>query len=370
MEEHKMLNLIRRYLSEECTPQEEQTLEKWLAEDADHREYFNAVKKVWDVAPGHDVEVDFEEEWKRISRRLGIEMDESPTSKPQPVFAKHGTAKTSSGNTLAYLLRVAAVVLIVAVPAFYFSDLGNSSEETTTVEMVMKKIETARGERASMEFSDGSQITLNSMSSVRFPEQFKGATREIYLEGEAFFKVEHNEDAPFIVHSNGVAVQVLGTEFNVNGYKEDEAVEVVVRDGKVAVKQNKLNEHGNRGNEDKEDRPSEVILTKGQQTLVKEGQLPTNPQNVSLSPYLAWVNGRMIFEGTPMRDVIQRLERVYDLNIEVQDSTLLSERLKASFKRETPEKVLGIISFSLGIDYELQGDTVIFKSKTKGTRNE
>ncbi|MDZ7690867.1 MAG: DUF4974 domain-containing protein [Balneolaceae bacterium] len=70
----------------------------------------------------------------------------------------------------------------------------------------------------------------------------------------------------------------------------------------------------------------------------------------------------MIFEGTPMRTVIKRLHRAYDMNFEVKDSALLERKLKASFKRERLEKVLGIIAFSLDIDYEIHEQTVVFKS--------
>lgn len=367
-QEQEMLGLIQRYLSGECTPEEKQMVHDWLSEDSIHQEYFNAIKKVWDVAPSYDVDVDFEEEWKRISRRLGIDLDES--TKPKTGQIKETNFVKPKDHPIKYLLRVAAIILLVAVPAIYFANSGGNSETTLSeTRIAMQKIETDRGERASMEFSDGSKITLNSMSTVRFPKVFKESRREIYLEGEAFFRVTHNEDAPFIVHTNGVDIRVLGTEFNVNSYNQDGTVEVVVRDGKVAVRQNKSNRSkgsAKKSDDNEKKIAPEVILTKGQRTLVKIGELPSQPEKVSLLPYLAWVNGRMVFEGTPMRDVISRLKRAYDLNFEVRDSTLLSKRLKASFKRETPKKVLGIIAFSLGVDYELHEDTVIFKSKTKG----
>lgn len=367
MQEDNMLDVIRRYLSGECTPEEKVAVERWVAEDPDHREYFEAIKKVWKVIPRHDMDVDFEHEWQRISTRLGIDPEEE---KEEHVDARlpNNSTQTPHISPFKQLLRVAAVILIIALPAYYFASFDNNSEVTPTqVEMAMQKFETPRGESASMELSDGSKITLNSMSSVRFPKEFKEDRREIYLEGEAFFTVSHNENVPFVVHSNGVEVKVLGTEFNVDAYKEDEAVEVVVRDGKVSVKQNKpASQEDKTQFADNTEKPAnEVILTKGQRTLVKAGEFPTTPENVGLRPYLAWVNGEMVFEGTPMSDVITRLGRVYDLNFQVQDSTLLSKRLKASFKRETPKKVLGIIAFSLGINYEMHGDTVIFKSKNK-----
>lgn len=371
MQDQKIWNLIHRYLSDECLSQEEQRLYEWLAEDPAHQEFFDAIKKVWQVSPVHDVEVDFDEDWKRFSERLGIDLEETVQITREPGGRKFASHRRSKNHPVRQLLRVAAILLLIAVPSYYVITSGSNLLVTNTeTEIAMQNIQTDRGERASMEFSDGSKVTLNSMSTLRFPKTFQGSKRELYLEGEAFFQVARNEDLPFVVHTNGVEVNVLGTEFNVNSYRENEAVEVVVRDGKVAVNskdkglpanskeqhdQIKESDHDNNG----------VILTKGQRTIVKPGDRPTKPENVPLAPHLAWVNGKMIFDGTPMREVIQRLHRAYNLNFKVADSTLLSKQLKASFKRERLDKVLGIISFSLDIRYEMREDTVIFKSNER-----
>jgi len=366
MQEDKLLDLIRLYLNDDCSSEEKDIIENWLAEDQSHQEYFDTIKDVWEVTPSSDVEVDFEEEWHRMSTRLGINLDAPKNIASEEKVNTKSHPKINEHRPINYLLKVAAVILLIALPAYYFSTFNMiSTSKKSSSKVAMQKIETAKGERASMQFSDGSKIMLNSMSSVRFPKVFSSGKREIYLEGEAFFRVIHNEDVPFIVHVNGVTVRDIGTEFNVNGYKEDGSVEVVVRNGQVAVKQDDYSKNNGNDSQSANSPHStrEVFLTKGQRTFVKSGQLPSKPENVSLKPYMAWVNGRMVFDGTPMREVIKRLERAYDLKFQVKDSTLLSEKLKASFKRETPEKVLGIIAFSLGIDYELHGSTVILKSK-------
>lgn len=365
MQDQRMWNLIHRYLSGECTPAEEQRLRDWLTEDSAHQEFFDAIKKVWQVSPVYNVEVDFDEDWKRFSERLGIDSEETIQTDKDEQRQKFTTNRRSKSHPMRQLLRVAAILLIIAIPSSYFfiNSVNNSVTTDDESEISMQNIQTDRGERASMEFSDGSKVTLNAMSTLRFPKTFHGSKRELYLEGEAFFQVARDEDLPFVVHTNGVEVNVLGTEFNVNSYRKNEAVEVVVRDGTVAVNpkpkevqdQLKESDDGNDG----------VILTKEQRTIVIPGDRPTSPETVSLASHLAWVNGQMIFEGTPMREVIQRLHRAYDLNFEVADSTLLSKELKASFKRERLDKVLDIISFSLDIRYEMHEDTVVFKSNER-----
>src|SRR5690625_1060658 len=368
MQDQRIWNIIHRYLSGEYTPDEEQRLYTWLAEDPAHQEFFNAIKKVWQVRPAYNVEADFDEDWKRFSERLGIDLEETvaTTKESQRQRQNVGTYRRSEDHPVKQLLRVAAILLIIAIPSYYLISSGTESLISgTETEIAMQNIQTSRGERASMEFSDGSKVMLNSMSTLRFPKAFQGSKRELYLEGEAFFQVARNEDLPFIVYANGTEVTVLGTEFNVNSYRENEAVEVVVREGTVAVNPDGL--HGNSKKQQDQIKESDqdndgVIVTKGQRTTVKPGDRPTSPENVLLAPHLAWVNGEMIFEGTPMHKVVQRLRRAYNLHFEVADSTLLSKRLKASFKRERLDKVLEIISFSLDIRYEMRGDTVVFKS--------
>lgn len=371
MQENINWNLVHRYLSGESTPREKREVQAWLEEDPAHQQFLEAIKKVWEVTPEYEVDVDFEEEWRQVSQRLGIELNEkrpesrySDSYRPDSLQSRYRHAS----NPAKHLLRVAAVILLVATGLYFFIDAGQkSSTGSAEPAIAMKEVQTAIGERARLTFSDGSSVILNSTSTLRFPKAFEKSRREIYLHGEAFFRVTHKEDLPFIVHTGGVAVKVLGTEFNVNAYKDNEAVEVVVREGKVAVRQTQP------GNSHKGVPPSlkntglvqEVVLNRGQRTIVETGKFPSLPEWVALAPYLGWVNGRMVFEGTPLREVIRQLRRTYKFNFEVADSTLLSKRLTASFKRETAEKVLGLITFSLEISYELQGDTVIFKSNQK-----
>lgn len=363
MQEDKFLDLLYRYFLGYCSLRERNYVERWLAEDQSHRKYFDTIKKVWEITPNYNIDVDFEKEWHQMRMRLDLDLKEPTNIDSSKKVITKSNSKISRNRPIKYFLKIAAVILLMVLPAYYFSGLSTTSiKREVSSKFSMQKIETAKGERANVEFSDGSKIMLNSMSSVRFPRVFNVDKREIYLDGEAFFRVVHNEEVPFIVHVNGVDVEDIGTEFNINGYKEDDYVEVVVRKGKVVVRQkNELNDK--QSVDSIGDTTHEVFLSKGQRTLVKVDELPSKAENVSLKPYLAWVNGRMFFEGTPLRDVIKRLERAYDLKFQVRDSSLLSEKLKASFKRENPEKVLGIITFSLGIDYEFQDSTVILKSK-------
>ena len=377
MKEDLNWNLIHRYLSGESTPDESKKMQAWIEEDPSHREFIEAVEQIWEITPEHDVKVDFEEEWDRINQRLGVESGEQGSTRKSKETGYYNLvdSKVSKGNRYTpaqFFVRVAAIILIIAGPVFYFinysTELSGDSAGPSKSEIAMKKVETARGERASVEFSDETTVLLNSKSTIRFPRAFSNSQREVFLEGEAFFNVEHKEnDIPFFVNTGETTVRVLGTEFNVRAYSDNDAVEVVVKQGRVAVRQDNVKDINKDSGHSPNDRKaaSEVILTDGQRTVVEKGELPTTPQKVTLAPYLGWVEGQMVFEGATLREILQRLRKTYDFNFAVTDSTLLSKRLTASYRRESPGKISELIAFSLGINYELHDSTVIFKPNEK-----
>lgn len=373
-------NLIHRCLSGEANAAEKQELDRWIESDIEHKKLYEELRELWNVQPADEIEVDFSEEWSRMERRLGISLDQKTeagkAADVEPgssrIYTMLNTGK-SRGSSWQLFIRIAAIILIIALPATYLitQQIGDAESESLSAETEFQTIQTDKGERASMVFSDGSRVVLNAMTTVRFPRQFAGDKREIELEGEAFFDIKHREGIPFIVHSSDVSVQVLGTEFNVNSYGDRDFIEVVVREGSVAVRQNNPDmDSVEEDDQVADENRSEVVLAKGERTRVAVGQFPTPPEQVSLAPYLAWVNGMMTFEGAPLNEVVRRLNLYYDMEFEVADSSLLEKRLTASFQREQLDRVLQIITFSLDIDYEQQGDTILFKPTNNGERDE
>src|SRR5699024_3207595 len=111
-----------------------------------------------------------------------------------------------------YLFRAAAVILVVVLTGFfvqYYTTHSNNTDDAAQF-YVMQDLVTERGEKARVAFSDGTQVTLNAASSLRFPKKFHGLKREVYLDGEAYFEVSHDPEHPFIVHAGEARVQVLG----------------------------------------------------------------------------------------------------------------------------------------------------------------
>jgi ferric-dicitrate binding protein FerR (iron transport regulator) len=167
-----------------------------------------------------------------------------------------------------------------------------------TNEVLYNTLTTARGETYSIILSDGSTVTLNSASSIRYPIVFPNGERKIEVMGEAFFDVTHDAAHPFVVSKGGIEVTVLGTQFNVNTY-EDEVPRVTLIKGSVKVTLEKQ---------------QPVIIKPGQQAFVSGSQLKVTDQ-VNLEEVMAWKNGRFYFDNASITTVMTQLQRWYNIEV-------------------------------------------------------
>ncbi|MEA4935527.1 MAG: FecR domain-containing protein [Paludibacter sp.] len=159
------------------------------------------------------------------------------------------------------------------------------------------------GKRAFLTLSDGSKLWVNTGTTVVYPVTFVKNKREIYVDGEVFAEVTHDRNKPFIVRTDKLDVQVLGTVFNVTAYKEDEQVNVVLVSGSVNVKPEK-----------------------GKATLIKPNQMyaytdqSATLRNVDVENYISWKDGIYIFKNEPIEDILLRLSRYYNVTMKLPSS--------------------------------------------------
>ena len=191
---------------------------------------------------------------------------------------------------------------------------------------------------------DGTRVFLNSGSVLRYDNFFGKKYRTLKLAGEAFFEVTRNEKLPFIIQTADVEVQVLGTKFNVMAYPDDDCVETTVTEGKVSVTEM----HGH----------ASLELTANQKaTFHKSSQLLLlNDVNTDL--YVCWKENLLTFDNENFADVIKKLERWYDVKINVQGTDSIKDRFTLTIKSESLREVLELISLTTNIDYKIRDDQV------------
>jgi ferric-dicitrate binding protein FerR (iron transport regulator) len=161
-------------------------------------------------------------------------------------------------------------------------------------------LSTEKGQIYGMVLGDGTKVWLNSQSSIRYPVHFKGSERKVEITGEAYFDVTHNAAMPFHVLINGIDMQVLGTEFNVNGYNDEPEIKTTLLEGRVKV---------SKGNSVK------ILSPEQQATYNKETQQLDKVENVDVKEVVAWKNGYFQFKDADWQTLLRQIVRWYDVEV-------------------------------------------------------
>ena len=205
------------------------------------------------------------------------------------------------------------------------------------------------GKRFNIELSDGTKVYLNAGSTFRYPVQFiAGKSRQVFLDGEAFFKVAHNKEDAFLVQSGDLQTKVYGTQFNISSYKNDPVQEVVLVEGSVGVKVIKAAH-----------KESEVLLKPNMLAshVQQNGAIVT--QEVKVDKYIAWTKGVLFFKEERFGDILKRLQRHYDVVIKNENTTLQDIRFTGTFDIETISQVLDVFSKYATMKYSIKGNKII-----------
>lgn len=219
--------------------------------------------------------------------------------------------------------------------------------------LVYNTLRIPNGKQFNILLSDGTKVHLNSGSSLTYPTNFiKNMPRKVTLKGEAYFDVAHDEINKFIVNTQELNVQVYGTKFNVSNYPESENTEVVLVQGSVSMSNSTTeNTYEN----------DEFFLTPGYKgTFNKINRNITN-EKVNTALYTSWMDGNLVFRNTPFEDIIQRLERSYNVVIINNNKKLAKESFNATIetKHETIEQVLNYFNKVYHIEYSIIENKII-----------
>lgn len=339
----RIWTLIQRYVTGNIFPEERRELRRWMDENPENKHIVQEVERIWDLTPEEEFETDIDSAWEEFRSNV-------MTTGRQREFKIH---PHGSSKHLVYIYRAVAAVLVFLFSGYFAMEaISNlNTQQAAAPVMQLQEMTTGIGDNAMIRFSDGSEVILNSSSSLWYPSEFGSTQREVYLQGEAFFNVASNPDHPFVVHSQEATVKVLGTEFNVRGWDDDETVHVAVREGVVTV---------NSFDQQSSDY-AEVLLTEGLSTTVRSGNAPSEPMVTDVENYLLWTVGGLHFENVPFRQVIRDIERRFRIEITEAPDPLLDVPYTGTFQSAELNEVLSVVAASLEIEYDREGNTVQFR---------
>jgi transmembrane sensor len=263
----------------------------------------------------------------------------------------------SFDNLMKWTLRIAGVLILPLLIILGIQTYKNTYlKKETWVE-----IKAPAWTRAQFVLPDGTTGWLNSNSSIKYNGEFI-ADRKITLKGEAFFDVSKDAKRPFVVNTNEIKVTVLGTQFNIASYENEKTAEVVLEEGKLMFNDREMRKSYTM-------KPNDLIVY--DKTLKDFSTEIVQPQK-----YISWTEGKLVFRNDPLDVIARRLERWYNIDVEVNVLSAEGIRWRATFIDESLEEVLNLMKRSLHINYqienrELKPDETFAKKKviiTNGTK--
>jgi len=204
-------------------------------------------------------------------------------------------------------------------------------------------LSTPRGGQYHLTLADGTNLWLNSASSIKYPVAFTGTYREVEITGEAYFEVAHDSKRPFKVMSGTQVIQVLGTHFNINAYNDELSVKTTLLEGSVKVTQQANGET--------------ILLKPGQQSLLSAAGIKIESANIEES--MAWKNGYFRFNNEKIETIMRQLSRWYNIDVEYRGD-ITDERFYGTISRyKNINEVLEIIQQTKGVHFKIEGRRII-----------
>ena len=257
-------------------------------------------------------------------------------------------------NMYNQLMRYAA---FLTIPLFLSSlVLGYLYFSGTETDEKYAEVVTATGSVICYELPDHSVVWLNAGSTLRYPTTFKKDNRLVELKGEAYFEVQADKDRPFYVNTpNGLSVYVYGTKFNVAAYEDDNYIETVLEKGKVNVI-----------TPDQET----IVLAPGEQLLYDKQSQKSKKNKVDVYGKIAWKDGKLIFRNASLEEILKRLERHFNVEIQFNNRSGKEYKYRATFRTETLSQILDYLARSADLKWKIeepqqQADDTLSKTKIR-----
>jgi len=377
MTREEFLNLYEKCLSEPCSEAEKALLQSYrdelslsdnVWEDDDHNEE-EVYARIWEKLresryPDHPFKKNNNHIWIKAAALLflagpAVWLYVRPL-KPSQLVTKTKTQQQTAvirpgGNkALLTLANGSSIVLNEAKNGKLTMQSGvqvtkaedgilvyKPQERQSAAATEMNIITTPRGGQYQLILADGTKVWLNAASVLKFPAQFNGKERWVELEGEAYFEVHKNPSAPFIVHTSGQDVQVLGTHFNITAYSDENTIRTSLLEGRVNIFSG----------------GKTTPLTPGFEAVSNQGTINVREADVQQS--IAWKNGLFQFNDATIEDVMQQVSRWYDVSIVIADQPLPLRQFTGTISRQVPiTEMLEMLRYT-GVKFSVRGKQIL-----------
>ena len=255
-----------------------------------------------------------------------------------------------------YITLLAASLLIAIIPFFW--KVIKTSMSGDKISQIME-IFVEKGKKKSLVLADGTKLILDAGSVFKYPQKFNKNDRTVFLNGEAFFEVQPDKEKPFIVNANHATIKVLGTKFNVRAWHESNQVGVAVSEGKVSFFPQNVNQK------------KSVLISGGEYSKIPKNGVPTEPIQVDVNKYVGWIERSISCDNTPLREILNQLERWYDIHFDVDEKIRVSDLITIHATNKSIEEIIELIAYTWGLKYRYEDQKVyLYLNNNKKSENE
>ncbi|RLC25281.1 MAG: hypothetical protein DRH21_04245 [Deltaproteobacteria bacterium] len=320
------VDLIGKYLANETSSDEIATLEDWVEKDPENKKTFRELKQTWMLTNVEhiDQQVNLNEEWAQLNSTI---IDEEE-------YADFLQAESNNFNYNKFL-RMAAIIVIVMTAGYFLFYLVNNP---TTEQFV------AGNSVEQTNLPDGTIVTLNHNSILKYPKIFASNVRSVKLQGDAYFDVAHNMSKPFVIHTKNIQIEVLGTSFYINAKVEQPTIDVFVQTGKVAIIGN---------NEEK------LFLTAGERGTFEKSSGQLTKEHNQDPNFISWKTGKLVFDNESLVNVIDKINQTYHSNITIDNPDIYHCMLTATFEEQPLEIILEVLQETFDLIIEQKDGKIL-----------
>jgi transmembrane sensor len=339
---------IARALAHELTESEAAAFQRWLADDPGRRWELEQLRRAW-ISGGR-----IRHEWDAESALLALKKRASSDAlEIRPRTAARLPYVYATPRRPLYRSLVWAAAACVAAIAIGTTTLNRRSNEPQPAAVTaMREVRTDLGETAELRFPDGTEVRLAPRSSLRYPADMLGPSRDLELEGEAYIIAGEMGRAPLLVHTTLGTTRDIGTRFVVRA-RPREALDVVVLDGLVVV-------HPAAARDSAPPPLDSALVKPGMLGRITAQGKVEKPSRVNVDTYVAWLDGRLEFADAPLAEVFATLGRWRSVHYTIDDPRVAGRRFTGSFDyRDRLDEIASLIAISAKVRVERYGDSLV-----------
>lgn len=332
--------LIIDYITGRLTPEKFNLLNSWIAETKENSLYFRKLQEIWyATAPQTEHVFDKDLAYKRFLYRVKESTHLEPVVPRKKIFFNKRFIQIAAS---------AAIIIVLGSISFllFFSPIGSSKDEFYSITVPY-------GAKSQVTLPDSTKVWLNSGTTIKYIYIAKDKVRKLVLNGEAYFEVAKMKGVPFIVETDRLDVKVLGTKFNVVSYSEDAKINVTLLEGSIALKMD-------------DGKNKEIRLVPNKSATFYKSTNIVEVKDVDASTSTQWSQGILIFDDEKLEQIARRLEREYNVKIDLSNALLEGSRFYGVFnKNQSIKDIFDIITLNNKLRYKMMGDTIKVSSTEK-----